>query len=294
MKIATFIHEGNQKVGIVDVEEKTVQPFILDEEFTYFGGQVLLDLLAGNESLPELGDKIKLGDIFLLAPLPHPRRNIFCIGKNYSDHIKEVANSGLGSGNAKEAALPEYPIVFSKVPETVIGHRDIIDSHSQVTQQLDYEVELAVIIGKSGRGISRDSAMDYVWGYTIINDVSARDLQKRHSQWHLAKSLDTFCPMGPWMVSKDELDVANLNIKCWVNGELRQNSNTSQMIFNIAEIIESISAGITLYPGDIIASGTPSGVGIGYTPPKFLQNADVITMEISGIGKLENSVGERT
>lgn len=291
MKIVTFIHEGMPKVGMLTSDNQAVTPFLLEEGLSYFGGQIILDLLAHGEDLPAVAEAVPLEQIQLLAPLPHPRRNIFCIGKNYRDHIQEVAKSGLGSSLGKETSVPEYPIVFTKVPESVIAHRDMIDSHSGVTEQLDYEVELAVIIGKSGRQISRADALDYVWGYTIINDVSARDLQKRHSQWHIAKSLDTFCPMGPWLVSKDELDAANLDIKCWVNGELRQNSNTKQMIFDIPTIIESLSAGITLYPGDIIATGTPSGVGMGFTPPKFLKRGDQIKMIISGIGTLENSVG---
>ena len=291
MKIATFIHDGMPKVGMLTSDNQAVTPFLLEEGLSYFGGQIILDLLAHGEDLPAVAEAVSLEQIQLLAPLPHPRRNIFCIGKNYRDHIQEVAKSGLGSSLGKETSVPEYPIVFTKVPESVIAHLDSIDSHSGVTEQLDYEVELAVIIGKSGRHILRADALDYVWGYTIINDVSARDLQKRHSQWHIAKSLDTFCPMGPWMVSKDELDAANLDIKCWVNGELRQNSNTGQMIFDIPTIIESLSAGITLYPGDIIATGTPSGVGMGFTPPKFLKRGDQIKMTISGIGTLENSVG---
>ncbi len=290
MKIATFIHDGMPKVGMLTSDDQAVTPFLLDDGLSYFGGQIILDLLAGGEDLPPVAAAVPLEQIQLLAPLPHPRRNIFCIGKNYRDHIQEVAKSGLGSSLGKETSVPEYPIVFTKVPESVIAHLDSIDSHQGVTEQLDYEVELAVIIGKSGRNISRADALDYVWGYTIINDVSARDLQKRHSQWHIAKSLDTFCPMGPWLVSKDELDAANLDIKCWVNGELRQNSNTKQMIFDIPTIIESLSAGITLYPGDIIATGTPSGVGMGFLPPKFLKRGDQIKMTISGIGTLENSV----
>lgn len=182
------------------------------------------------------------------------------------------------------------PIIFTKVPESVIGHGGSILRHANLTNQLDYEAELAVIIGSGGRGISREDAMKHVWGYTIINDVSARDLQKRHQQWHLAKSLDSFCPMGPWMVSRDEIDVNNTIIKCWVNSELRQDASTDQFIFDIPELIATISVGITLYPGDIIATGTPSGVGMGFNPPKFLQSGDSVRIEIAGIGYLENLV----
>jgi 2-keto-4-pentenoate hydratase/2-oxohepta-3-ene-1,7-dioic acid hydratase in catechol pathway len=163
-------------------------------------------------------------------------------------------------------------------------------SAAEVSTSLDYEVELTVIIGKGGRGIRKSDAMRHVWGYTIINDVTARDWQRRHKQWFLGKSFDTFCPMGPIAVTADEVDVGNLEVKCWVNGELRQNANTRDLIFDVPTIIETISAGITLYPGDIIATGTPEGVGIGFDPPKFLKSGDVVAMEITGLGRLENAV----
>jgi 2-keto-4-pentenoate hydratase/2-oxohepta-3-ene-1,7-dioic acid hydratase in catechol pathway len=292
MKIATFKYKCNRQVGIVNIEKKTVQPFALDSGYTYFGGQIILDILADNAPLPPLGVEIPFNEISLEAPLPHPRRNIFCVGKNYLDHVKEVAQSGLGSAsNNSSTDAPEYPIIFTKVPESVIACGATIERHHGLTDKLDYEAELAVIIGRGGRNIAPEEALKHVWGYTIINDVSARDLQKQHAQWHIAKSLDTFCPMGPWMVSKDEIDSNDTQISCWVNGELRQNSSTAQMIFSIAQIIASLSAGITLYPGDIIATGTPSGVGMGFTPPRFLQSGDVVKIEIKGIGILENTVG---
>jgi len=163
-------------------------------------------------------------------------------------------------------------------------------SAAEITSSLDYEVELAVIIGRGGRGIRKSEAMRHVWGYTIINDVTARDWQRKHKQWFLGKSFDTFCPMGPIAVTADELDAGNLEVKCWVNGELRQNANTRDLIFDVPTIIETISAGITLYPGDIIATGTPEGVGIGFNPPKFLKSGDVVAMEITGLGRLQNTV----
>ena len=156
--------------------------------------------------------------------------------------------------------LPVRPVVFSKVPESVIGPHVAIDSHPLATQEMDYEAELAVVIAKKGKGISQADAMSYIWGYTIINDISARDVQAKHVQFHLGKSFDTFCPMGPWLVSADELDSTKASIKCWVNGELRQDATTELLIFNIPTIIETISKGMTLYPGDVIATGTPSGV----------------------------------
>lgn len=290
MKIATFIHQSERKVGLVNSELGYVECFNLEPVLANVGGVYIIELLENGGTLPELGAKISLAEIELEAPIPRPRRNIFCAGKNYLDHVKEVAKSGLGSGPASCSDAPSAPIIFTKVPESVIGSGDPILRHANITDQLDYEAELAVIIGIGGRGISREDAMKHVWGYTIINDVSARDLQKRHQQWHLAKSLDSFCPMGPWMVSKDELDVSNTLIKCWVNSELRQDASTDQFIFDIPELIATISAGVTLYPGDIIATGTPSGVGMGFKPPKFLQSGDLVRIEITGIGYLENSV----
>lgn len=290
MKIATFIYQQQRCVGQVDLEVQKIGIFDISQSQAKNGAQYIIELLANGETLPEITGSVALADVMLEAPIIRPRRNIFCVGKNYLDHVKEVAKSGLGSGMTSSAAAPEYPIFFSKVPESVIGHQASILSHEGLTEQLDYEAELALIIGKQGRGISQEEALDYVWGYTTINDVSARDLQKRHQQWHLAKSLDSFCPMGPWLVSKDEINHQDTLVKCWVNGELRQNSSTSQFIFDISTIIATLSAGITLYPGDIIATGTPSGVGMGFSPPKFLKPGDVVTIEIDGIGKLENTV----
>ncbi len=290
MKIATFKYLGSRHVGVVNAKLQTVQPFKLSKHLAESGGIKILKILASGFVMPVLGDAIPMADIELEAPIPIPLRNIFCAGKNYIDHVQEVANSNLGSGPTSTNGAPLYPIIFSKVSQSVIGTHQKILSHANLTQQLDYEAELAVIIGKAGTSISREKAMDYVWGYTIINDVSARDLQKKHQQWLLAKSLDTFCPMGPWMVSKDEFDVTNAHINCWVNGELRQSANTNQMIFDIPQLIETISAGITLYPGDIIATGTPSGVGMGFTPPKFLKSGDEVKISISGIGELINQV----
>ena len=241
---------------------------------------------------PPVGAGIPLDEVRLLAPIPRPRRNIFCIGKNYREHAREFTASGFDSSAKSVAhAIPKAPIVFSKVPECVVGPGDVIRYPHGVSAQVDYEAELAVVIGREGRGISAGEAMDYVFGYTIVNDVTARDLQAKHSQWLLGKSQDTFCPMGPWIVTADEIDGRNLGIRCHVNGELRQNASTSDLIFDIPFLISTISAGITLYPGDIIATGTPAGVGIGFTPPRFLQPGDEIRIEIEGIGELCNTVG---
>ncbi len=172
----------------------------------------------------------------------------------------------------------------------MIGNDDDIIHNTAVTSQLDYEAELAVIIGLPGRGVKKSDAMNHVWGYTLINDVSARDVQARHKQWLLGKSQDTFCPMGPIAVSRDLIDLSNTEIKCWVNGELRQTGNTASMIFDVPTLIETISAGISLYPGDIIATGTPAGVGAGLDPPRFLRHNDLVEIRLSEIGTLRNKV----
>jgi 2-keto-4-pentenoate hydratase/2-oxohepta-3-ene-1,7-dioic acid hydratase in catechol pathway len=243
-------------------------------------------------ALPFSAESIPLRDVKLLAPIPRPRRNIFCIGKNYFDHAHEFTRSGFDS-SAKTAAqaVPKAPIVFTKVPECVIATGEVVRYPHGVSAQVDYEAELAVVIGREGRGISHEEALNHVFGYTIVNDVTARDLQSKHAQWLLGKSQDTFCPMGPWIVTADEIDAANLSIRCWINDELRQDSNTSLLIFDIPTLISTISAGITLYPGDVIATGTPAGVGIGFGPPRFLKPGDRMAMEIEGIGRLENSIG---
>jgi 2-keto-4-pentenoate hydratase/2-oxohepta-3-ene-1,7-dioic acid hydratase in catechol pathway len=233
-----------------------------------------------------------LADVKVLAPIDQPRRNIFCVGKNYHEHAAEFQNSGFDSSAKNGEHAPEAPVIFTKPASTIIGPGDKIPRHTSVTSQLDYEAELGVVIGKAGRNISKANAMDYVFGYTVINDFTARDLQKLHRQWFLGKSLDGFCPMGPYLVTADEVDGQNIDVKCWVNGDLRQNSNTSNLIFDIPTLIETLSAGIELQPGDVIATGTPAGVGIGFTPPRFLQKGDVVRIEIENVGVLENEVGE--
>jgi 2-keto-4-pentenoate hydratase/2-oxohepta-3-ene-1,7-dioic acid hydratase in catechol pathway len=294
MQFIHFSFDKQKFTGILDKTSQTIKAFDISGVDLKYGVLPIIEMLSSGKELPAFKDEqFNLNDVEVLAPIPFPRRNIFCVGKNYLEHVKEVAASGLGSGaNNNAADVPSYPIVFSKVPETVIATNNPIQRHRHVTNCLDYEAELAVIIGKEGRGINKENAMDYVFGYTIVNDVSARDLQKRHQQWHIAKSLDTFCPMGPVIVTKDEIDVANTSIKCWVNNELRQDGNTSQFIFDIPTIIENLSAGITLYPGDVIATGTPSGVGVGFVPPRFLDTADIIKIQVEGIGELVNVVIE--
>jgi 2-keto-4-pentenoate hydratase/2-oxohepta-3-ene-1,7-dioic acid hydratase in catechol pathway len=290
MKLATYRLGDDLQVGQWNEAGQTVRPLSLD-------GIPVRDLVSlmgdGNVvSRCRVSDQaLSLAQIKLSAPIPRPARNIFCVGKNYSNHAREFSRSGFDAGQSAPAdAIPACPIVFTKPPETVIGAGEAVWSAADVTSALDYEAELAVIIGKGGRGITKSDALSHVWGYTIINDVTARDWQQRHKQWFLGKSFDTFCPMGPIAVTADEIDSSKLDIKCWINGELRQNANTRDLIFDVPTLIETISAGITLYPGDIIATGTPEGVGIGFDPPKFLKPGDVMTIEIQGLGRLQNTV----
>ncbi len=217
--------------------------------------------------------------IRFLAPIPRPKKNVVCLGRNYAEHARE-----------QQAEVPTAPVFFTKPPSCVIGPEAPVTRHP-VTTQLDYEVELAVVIGRSGRNIPRTRAYDYVFGYTIMNDITARDLQQRHMQWFKGKSLDGFCPMGPWIVHKSALpDPHNLRIRLRVNGDVRQAASTADMVFRIPELLEVLSAGMTLEPGDILATGTPSGVGQGFKPPRWLQVGDVVEAEIEEIGLLRNRV----
>jgi 2-keto-4-pentenoate hydratase/2-oxohepta-3-ene-1,7-dioic acid hydratase in catechol pathway len=290
MRIASYLHHDEPAVGLVSADSKSVRPFDLPARQRVLGALPLIEAAARGEALPALGEPVPLTSVRLTAPIPRPRRNIFCVGKNYHAHAKEFAGSGFDSSAKAGGDIPAVPIFFTKVPESVIGPDEPIVIVPEVSDATDYEAELAVVIGRGGKGIKAADAMGHVWGYTIINDVTARDWQQRHLQWHLGKSFDTYCPMGPWLVSADECDARRTGIRCWVNGEERQNANTADLIFDIPTLIETLSAGITLYPGDVIATGTPVGVGIGFKPPKYLQPGDIVRMEIDGIGTLSNPV----
>jgi len=215
----------------------------------------------------------------LLAPIPRPRKNIVCLGRNYAEHARE------GGGE-----VPPAPVFFTKPPTAVVGPEAPVTYH-RVTGELDYEVELVAVIGRRGRNIPRARALDYVFGYTIMNDVTARDLQRRHLQWFKGKSLDTFAPLGPWIVHRRAIpDPQALTLRLRVNGETRQDSTTAKMLFPVSQLIEVLSAGMTLEPGDLIATGTPAGVGVGFEPPRYLRPGDVMEAEIEGIGVLRNRV----
>lgn len=289
MKVACIRHAGERRVGLVSPDGSSISPFALTCEEA---GEGITALIGKDLSRLETLSPIALSEVELEAPVPRPRRNIFCVGKNYRAHAKEFSRSGFDS-SAAQGEIPAHPIIFSKVPETVVPSGASVLIDPAVSSAIDYEAELAVIIGKGGRGIRPEDAMDHVWGYTIVNDVTARDLQGRYSQWLIGKSQDTFCPMGPFAVTADEIDVGDTTVTCFVNGEMRQNANTRDLIFDIPAIISALSAGVTLMPGDIIATGTPEGVGIGFKPPKYLQDGDIVRLDISGIGSLENQFVER-
>lgn len=289
MKIVAYRLNGLPGVGLVSADLQHVQPFALPEAQRDLGALPLIEMQVRGDTLPALLPAVALHEVQIIAPLPKPRRNIFCVGKNYFAHAREFAGSGFDSSAKSGGDIPADPIIFTKVPESVVGPGATIEMPA-VSTAIDYEAELAVIIGRGGKGIAAKDAMAHVWGYTIVNDITARDWQSRHQQWHLGKSFDTFCPMGPWLVSADEMDGASTGVRCYVNGEERQNATTADLIFDIPKLIETLSAGITLYPGDVIATGTPVGVGIGFKPPKYLKSGDVVRVEIDGIGSLENPV----
>jgi 2-keto-4-pentenoate hydratase/2-oxohepta-3-ene-1,7-dioic acid hydratase in catechol pathway len=295
MKLVTFTTGGDPAVGIVDEQAQLVR----DVTSLLPPGTGVLDLIEGwarwepvlAEQAPGL-PAAALDEVRLLAPIPMPRRDLFAVGKNYREHVAEFGRSGYDQPDRSEA-LPEHPVVFTKATTSVTGPYDDILPHHGVTSELDYEAELGVIIGPGGRGIRREDAFAHVWGYTIIDDFTARDLQRRHKQWAIGKSLDTHCPMGPYAVSADEItDVTALQVESFVNGERRQSAPVKELIFDIPELIAVISAGITLLPGDIIATGTPAGVGIGFDPPKFMASGDVIEIAITGLGKQRNRIAD--
>jgi 2-keto-4-pentenoate hydratase/2-oxohepta-3-ene-1,7-dioic acid hydratase in catechol pathway len=271
-------------------------------------GEKVVDLARAGQDLPsDMGAFIALGDAGLdraeqairsgtgavsgqvrLAPPIRLQKNVICIGRNYKAHIEEGFRA-----RGEEPVYPEYLEVFSKPPTTLIGHEDEIRLDRKFTNQLDYEVEFALIIGRAGRRIAAERAMDHIYGYTVANDVSAREVQRNHGQWFLGKAMDTSCPLGPCIVPKRFIkDPKNIRLQTRVNGEVRQDSNTADMLYDIPRIIEIVSGGMTLEVGDVIITGTPSGVAAGRTPPPWLKNGDVVECEIDGIGVLRNRVVE--
>ena len=291
MKFITYSKENHQSIGVLSKDEQYVYELkTLGIDFTDM--EELVKQLTEEDKqtiykhISTTAATISINDIEIEAPIPSPKRDIICLGVNYTEHAKESAKY------KKEAfAKAEHPVVFSKRVRRAVADKDGILAHEGFVECLDYEAELAVIIGKDAYQVKEENAFEYIFGYTIINDVSAREVQTRHKQWFLGKSLEGFCPMGPCIVTKEEFEMPpKVNISSKVNGELRQNSNTELLIFPIAQIISELSKGMLLEAGTIIATGTPAGVGMGFDPPKFLKVGDIVECEIEGIGKLTNPV----
>ncbi|EIF34336.1 2-keto-4-pentenoate hydratase/2-oxohepta-3-ene-1,7-dioic acid hydratase [Burkholderia sp. Ch1-1] len=292
MKLVSFEHRGERRIGVLTGDAWVVDVTgavgsydmnVLIERYESLRDALAREVEAGAERVP-------LSDVTLLAPIPDVRRNIFCVGKNYYDHAHEFANSGFDS-SAALGAVPPAPIIFSKPPTSVVGPAAAIDSSLDPMQSVDYEAELAVVIGKAGRCAQTDDPWSFVFGYTLLNDVTSRGLQKHHSQWLLGKGIDTFCPMGPAIVTADAAgDVNAFEIRCEVNGEVRQKAPLSALIFDIPTLIRTIGRSISFVPGDVIATGTPAGVGLGFNPPRYLKPGDSVRISVAQIGALENHV----
>ena len=293
-RLISYTYEGLRQWGVLSADGTKIYP-AYDLEETYFiplaetmeefierGEAGLLDLAKMLEQNPtdHAVEAVPLASVRVEVPF-RPRRNLLCVGKNYQEHVKEFEQN-------QAAKNPTAPIFFTKATTSVIGPDEEIDSHPGVTSQVDYEGELGVIIGKEGVNIDPEDAMQYVYGYTIINDVTARDLQKKHAQWFRGKSLDAFCPMGPTVMVGGW--PAPFTIYTKVNGELRQEGSTTDLIFPVAKLISVLSSGMTLLPGDVIATGTPKGVGMGFDPPRFLKKGDTVEITIDPIGTLKNTV----
>lgn len=284
MKLATFVYNGVEKPGVVAGDR--IIPLKADSLLSIIrsGSEALAQARSALDAAgPDNGYALK--DVDLRAPIPKPARNVFCVGRNYKLHIEEGARA-----RGVEPDYPKVPEFFTKATNTVCGPADEVRL-PPITGKLDYEVELAFIVAKPGRDIKADQAGDFILGYMVLNDVTARDLQREHGQWFKGKSLDTTCPIGPWIVTADEFDI-NADHRIWlkVNGEIRQDSLTTDMVFNCASILESLSAGLTLEPGDIVTTGTPSGVGLGLDPQIWLQDGDVLEAGIDGIGSIKNTI----
>jgi 2-keto-4-pentenoate hydratase/2-oxohepta-3-ene-1,7-dioic acid hydratase in catechol pathway len=289
MHLATYQQGGAQSIGVVRGQYIISVSAVAPDMLTLIaGGPAMLDQVRDLLASTSDADAIPLERVDLLAPIPRPRKNIVCLGMNYAAHAIEGARA-----RGLPEKLPKAPVFFTKAVTSVNHPGGSVPYDAQVSAEIDWEVELAFIIGRTGKNISQDEAMGYVFGYTIMNDISARDLQARHKQFYKAKSLDGSAPLGPWIVTADEIaDPHALGLRLRVNGETRQDSNTCDMIFKIPELIAVLSQGTTLEPGDIIATGTPSGVGLGMTPPQYLVPGDVIEAEIDSIGVLKNTIGD--
>lgn len=293
MRLVTFSDDKGTRVGVHDPASNSIVDLSagtrLPQDMNGFIALGKNGLSRARRAIKSGEGRIPFDSVKIHAPIPRPAKDILCVGKNYHDHAAEFHASGVDA-SGKEA-IPEVPIIFTKWPNSVIGPGEPIPSGNDYTNTTDYEGELTVVIGEGGRNITKKDAYRHVYGYTIVNDVSARTIQNRHRQWFLGKSLDGYCPMGPCIVTSDDVkDVTQLQLVTKVNGELRQSAYVTQLIFDIPTLIETISRLMTLEPGDLIATGTCAGVGIGFNPPKYLQPGDRVAVTIEPIGTLENPV----
>lgn len=298
MRLISFADDaGGTRIGLIEPEEGSVLDLraadpALPWDMASFIAHGQTGIKAAREAAEQARPEARrsLESVTALPPLPLPVRNIICVGKNYAAHAGEFTGSA-GSVSGVAGDLPEHPILFTKASTSVIGPGDAIPAFRDYTGTTDYEGELAVVVGPGGRGIRAENAWDHVYGYTIVNDVTSRELQKRHGQWFLGKSLDGFCPMGPMLVTADEIaDIDAVRVTTTVNGEKRQDGRLVDLIFDIPTLIETLSRTMTLVPGDVIATGTPEGVGVGFSPPKYLRAGDVVEVHASGVGTLRNPV----
>jgi 2-keto-4-pentenoate hydratase/2-oxohepta-3-ene-1,7-dioic acid hydratase in catechol pathway len=285
VKLVTYQHRGHTRIGAVQADRVIDLSAVAPDMLSLIdGGQ---DALARARAAVAAGAvSVALDEVRLLAPIPQPRRNVMCLGKNYAEHARE-SNEARG----EKVEIPDVPVIFTKATTAVNGPYDDIPVDARVSEQMDYESELALIIGRPGRNIDAADGLDHVFGYTVLNDVTARDLQQRHKQFFKGKSLDGCCPIGPWIVTADEIpNPQTLRISCHVNGELRQDSTTAEMIFDVPATLAHLSNGMTLLPGDIIATGTPSGVGFAMKPPVYLRPGDVVECYVEKVGTIRNRV----
>lgn len=286
MKLVTYRLSGAEYVGALTADGKGVLPLPAADMNTLIETMTPADLRSA-AAAAERGGAVPLSDVELLAPIPRPRQDVVCLGMNYRDHAEESARYSADAFTKSSTAA----VYFSKRVSEAGKPDGVIPRHAGLTDRLDYEAELAVVLGKAARDVKAADAADYIFGYTVLNDVSARDLQTGHKQWYFGKSLDDFTPIGPWIVTKDEFkNPPALPIRSYVNGELRQDSNTELMINGIEKVICELTQGMTLQAGTIIAMGTPAGVGMGFQPPKFLKKGDIVKCEIEGIGSMTNKI----
>ncbi len=285
MRLVTYDDGKGTHLGVVRGDQVIILDHIAVDMLSLIdAGPDALERAA--EAMQHAASTVALSSVRLLAPIPRPRQNIICLGMNYVAHAIESDRA-----RGREPKLPEFPVFFTKIASSVCAPDDEIPLDPKVTAQLDYEVELAFVVGKTCKNIAREQAYDVIFGYTILNDISARDLQNRHQQFFKGKSLDKTCPIGPWIVTADEIsNPAGLGLRLRLNGDTRQSSNTSDLIFDIPAIMEFLTLGQTVEAGTIISTGTPSGVGMGRTPPEYMRPGDVVEAEIDEIGVLRNTI----